>query len=730
MIVFYRFWLSCLMFRLFFLLILIGISLNSFASEAQQCGACHQKELTDWLDSDHSKAMNVATDKTVLGDFNNTTFEHFNQKATFYKQDNKFFIKFQENKKPIVYEVAYVFGHFPLQEYLIKTERGKMQVFPFAWDSRDKLSGGHRWYPIYPDEEISSQDRLHWLQPLQNWNGMCADCHSSGLRRNYDSEKDSFSTEWNEINVSCQSCHDHIDDSHYTDNVPTLTALSKSEQKGIGNWLLGKDDKIASWNGPERDNSFMERCFACHSLRTPLTNGISPSEPFLSQFKPALLATPQYHVDGQIQDEVYVYGSFLQSKMFEAGVNCNDCHNPHTAKVKVEGNGLCLQCHKASEYDDIKHHHHEPNTQGSQCVNCHMPANTYMGVDKRRDHSFRIPAPHLTDTFGTPNACNSCHNDKSTQWTLDSVKEWHGSPQFYPAEMQYISLLSGENLTPNSLFSLAKNTALPDIKRATVVSLFPASIQNLAYKYAKMLANDESALVRLAFADISFLVDKHRRIELLKALIADEYKAVRVSAAEQLIASGEVALISTKVLNELYEATQQSLWRGEGNLNASLIQANQGNLEKARAFLEAGISRDPFFVPNYINLANLYRSLGDSTSEALLLAKGLDTNQNSSLMHYAEGKRLIRSQDLQTAIMHFTAANNIDPNNSNYLYILSLALDKAGKTARAVALLKSQTSAVVSTFELLQLGLNFSQKLGLRAEYAYFREELEKIQRQ
>lgn len=719
------------MLRLLFLITLLNISLNAFASEAQQCGACHQKELTDWLESDHRKAMAIASESTVLGDFNNNTFEHFNQKAKFYKKDKRFFVEFQEGKtEPKVYEVSYVFGHFPLQEYLIKTERGKMQVFPFAWDSRDKSNGGQKWYPIYPDEEITRQDRLHWLQPLQNWNGMCADCHSSGLKKNYDSEKDSFNTVWYEINVSCQSCHGQLSDSHYANNRSSHSALSKSEQTNIGNWLLGKDEKIASWKGPKRDNSFMDSCFACHSLRTPLTDGITPSEPFLSQFKPSLLTTPQYHADGQIRDEVYVYGSFLQSKMYEAGVNCNDCHNPHTSKVKVEGNGLCLQCHKASEYDDIKHHQHKPNSQGSQCVNCHMPTNTYMGVDKRRDHSFKVPAPHLTEKFGTPNACDSCHEDKSPQWAQDNIKEWHGSSApLHPAEMQYVLLLSGDTLTINSHFSLAKNKALSDIKRATVVSLFPASVQTLNYKYAKMLSNDQSPLVRLAFADISYLVDKHKRVELLKKLLTDEYKAIRVTAAEQLIASGEVALISTTVLDELHEASEQSLWRGEGNLNASLIQANQGNFEKAKDFLEAGINRDPFFEPNYINLANLYRSLGDSAAEASTLKKGLEANQQSSLMHYVEGMRLIRSQDVKTAISHFITANGIEPSNSNYLYILSLALDKAGQTKRAVELLQTRTSAVANRYELLQLGLNFSQKLGLRTEYAYFRRELEKVQR-
>ena len=717
------------MFPRLLLLILTSIVFNAFASEAEQCGSCHQKQLSDWLTSDHSKAMDVASEATVKGDFDNAVFEHFNQKATFFKRDGKFFIRFEENEQTTNYEVSYVFGHYPLQEYLIKTERGKMQVFPFAWDSREESNGGQKWYPIYPDEEISQQDRLHWLQPLQNWNGMCADCHSSGLQRNYDSERDSFETVWNEVNVSCQSCHGNLDEGHYGKKETPHSALTKNEQKNIGNWLLGEGEKIASWNGPKRDNSFMDSCFACHSLRAPLTDGITPSKPFLSQFKPALLTTPQYHVDGQIQDEVYVYGSFLQSKMYEAGVNCNDCHNPHTAKVKVEGNGLCLQCHKASEFDVVKHHRHEPDTEGSQCISCHMPTNTYMGVDKRRDHSFHIPAPSVSEKFDTPNACNSCHEDKSTKWAKDNLVKWHGAPASpHPAQMQYMLLLSGERLTPNRHLALAKNTSLPAIKRATVVSLLPNTLQALPYNYAKVLASDNSPLVRLAFADVSFLVDKNKRHQLLKPLLNDQFKAIRIASAEQLIALGEVSLISTNVLSEMSEASEQALWRGEGNLNASLVYANTGNFDKAKELLQAGISKDPFFEPNYINLANLYRSLGKEHVEASTLKNGLKNNPQSALVNYAEGMRLIRAQDIETAVIHLTRANELEPRNSNYLYILILALDKAGNTHRAVEILKDKIKAVDNQFELLQLGLNFSQKLGLRIEYTHFQNELKKAQ--
>ena len=713
------------------LLGLILISFHTFANESNACGECHKKELNDWLESDHNKAMEIATEATVKGDFNNATFKHYQQTATFSNKNGAFFIHFKENDSESDYEVKYVFGHYPLQQYLIETERGKLQVFPFAWDSRPSSQGGQRWYPNYPDENISPQDRLHWLQPLQNWNGMCADCHSSGLKRNYDQQNDTFNTVWNEINVSCQSCHGEMESSHYENNKTSHASLSEEEQKNLGNWLLGEGQKIAAWVGPQRDNAFMDNCFGCHSLRTPLNDGIVPNEPFLDQFKPSLLRIPQYHVDGQISDEVYVYGSFLQSKMYQAGVNCSDCHNPHTAKVKVEGNGLCLQCHKAASYDVEQHHHHKPNTDSAMCVNCHMPSNTYMGVDERRDHSFKIPAPDMSERFDIPNACTGCHQEQSNQWANKKLQEWHGTNSHTSqAEIHYMELLSGHIFSQTRHMALAKNTSLPPIQRATVVSLMPNTFQQLPLNYASILAKDPSPLVRLAFVDISYLVNEYQREGVLSPLLKDNVKAIRIAAAEQLIALGATQSVSKDIIQEVMNASQQTLWRGEGNLNASLIHANQGNYDKAKEYLEQGISKDPFFEPNYINLANLYRSFGNNASEQAVFKQGLDANPNSALLHYGEGMRLIRTQHLKTAISHLEQAYELEPGNDNYLYILALALDKAGDTNIAIQKIRSCMSSIDNKQQLLSLGLNFSQKLGLRTEYFYFRKQLEQLSTQ
>jgi hypothetical protein len=181
----------------------------------------------------------------------------------------------------------------------------------------------------------------------------------------------------------------------------------------------------------------IEVCAACHARRQSLTSQSSaPGDRFLDNFVPALLRTGLYHADGQILDEVYVYGSFLQSRMHGAGVRCTDCHERHRLGILAEGNALCTRCHnpegtprfptlKPGQFDSPAHHFHRDGSDGAQCANCHMPARTYMGVDPRRDHSFRVPRPDLSARLGTPNACTLCHDDKTDAWATEQVRAWY-----------------------------------------------------------------------------------------------------------------------------------------------------------------------------------------------------------------------------------------------------------------------------------------------------------------
>jgi predicted CXXCH cytochrome family protein len=691
---------------------------------SQQCIGCHTKSQHDWQQSDHANAMAIADGISVLGDFNNTDAEHYGQKAHFFIKNNRYQVSISYDEKKDTYPIKYTFGHFPLQQYLVETEKGKLHVLPFAWDSREKLEGGQRWYHNYNHEEIRPEDRLHWRQPLQNWNGMCADCHSDGLVRNYDADENTFDSQFDNINVGCLSCHGnmstHANEAKKGDTRADATSLSQP----TGQWLRSVGDKMAHWEGERRDNSFMDGCFACHSLRAPLTDGFKANIPFLDQFTPQLPTAPNYHADGQIKEEVYVYGSFLQSKMFVAGVNCLDCHDKHTMKLKVEGNGLCLQCHGAEVYNVKSHHQHEDNSTGAQCANCHMPENRYMGVDDRRDHSFKSPRPDLSLTFDTPNACTKCHDDKSNQWANDKLYSWHGKPEDILASKNFLMLLnSGQALSLQQHLSILNDEKLDVISRASAIQLLSYTTQTLTIDILTRYLSHKEPLFRLNSATVAAMLPPSDKVKYLAPLLKDEYKAVRVSAARSLLSSEIFQADQTvfgQAFKELLFATKVNSWRGEGMANQGVIAIEMNNPSEAEKAFKKAIKIEPYFEAAYINLADIYRAQQKPFQSNSVLSKGIKNNPKSANLHYSYGLYFVRQKQITKAITFFVKAMTLMPENSQYAYTYILALDGAGQSQQALGKLKALMTDYQNNEQLKELGLYLSQKLQSKVDYDWF----------
>jgi len=709
------------------------------ATDPQHCVGCHQAAVSSWQQSDHAKAMNIATAKTVLADFNDSKTSHYSQNARFFINKKQYFVELTHEKKTEIHQIKYTFGHFPLQQYLVATTNGKYQILPFAWDSRPKTEGGQRWFVIYKNEDIKKQDRLHWQQPLQNWNGMCADCHSDGLKRNYTPENNHFNTTFDNINVGCQSCHGKMNE--HTKNTTSKPKSARTQPNIVNNWLRKIGEDTASWQGVKRDNLFMETCFACHSLRSPLTDGINPEIPFLEQFTPNLITPSLYHADGQIKEEVYVYGSFLQSKMYQAGVNCIDCHDAHTMKIKVPDNGLCLQCHSGEKFNQPTHTHHKANSEGNQCVNCHMPSNRYMGVDDRRDHSFKIPRPDLSITHNTPNACINCHEDKDNIWAAKNLEQWHGKPKKMSLTYQYfLKLQTGNPITLTQHLAVINDVNLSEIIRASALSTLANSINTPANTLSSKKSNEtpnilltkqiqiwvksDKPLIRLALAQNGNLVPMEQRHLVFATLLADPYKAIRVAAADHLVGNILVANSNAKTmetaLKELLAANNTNAWRGEGHLNQSMVHYRLGQTEKTIASLKRAINVDPYFNASYINLADLYKSLGDKANEANTFQQALKAMPQDAIVHYSYGLYLIRNKQAKSAIAAFKKAVKLDPSNAQFIYLYALALDSVGKTKQATMHLRMMINKANNPQQLAQLGLNFSQKLNDAKSYQFF----------
>jgi len=699
----------------------------------KNCVSCHQQSHEQWQQSDHAKAMAIADKNSVLANFNNVDVKHYGQKAHFFIKDNQYQVRISYDGKIDSYEVKYVFGHYPLQQYLVETQKGRLQVLPFAWDSRTKADGGQRWYHNYSHEEIRPEDRLHWRQPLQNWNGMCADCHSDGLKRNYDSDKNQFDSTFDNINVGCLSCHGDLsehgkeqDKKQGKEEEKSKTKVRNGVTQPLGNWVRELAYKTAKWQGAKRDNSFMDNCFACHALRAPLTDGIKPNKPFLDQFMPQLPTAPNYHADGQIKEEVYVYGSFLQSKMYGKGVNCLDCHDKHTMKLKIEGNGLCLQCHGAEVYNVKLHHQHQESSAGAQCVNCHMPTTRYMGVDDRRDHSFKIPRPDLSTTFNTPNACIKCHDDKSNQWASKNLEKWHGKPKALSKSMLYLMALnSGQAINLEDHLLIIADTELDVISRASALQMLSLTSQMITIEILKPYLTHQEDLLRLSAATAALLLSPELKVLHLSPLLSDKYQAIRVAAARSLL-TNKIAekhqQAFSDALAELLASNELTSWRGEGRANQGLLALEQSQVLKAEKAFQGAIVVEPYFDTGYINLADLYRSQQRSAELASVLVKGMKRLPKSGALKYAYGLQLVRVKQHSKALEFFEQATLVEPQSPQYLYAFILSLDSQGQTTKAIQKLQKRIGNYSDKQQLKELGLYLAQKTRNRQMYNWFNE--------
>ena len=636
----------------------------------QACKECHQQQFEDWLDSDHAKAMSKATKGSVLGDFSNTSFEGSSGKAIFSSTNGKFNIMLETTDNITQYPVEFTFGHWPLQQYLIPTSNGKYQVFPYAWDSRISAEHGQRWIDIF-DEVTSSSDRLHWLQPLQNWNGMCADCHSTELIRNYSPEVDTFNTQSKVINVSCSACHS-LPENHAQQNTEPATGITASPSV----WQRDDNERIAKLVKPAGHTVTMDTCFACHSLRSPMTDGFSSDTSFHDQFTPELLRYPLYHPDGQINEEVFVYGSFMQSKMAAVGVTCTDCHNPHNGKVQQSDNGLCSQCHSEEVFNTSNHHKHNAGP-GAQCVDCHMPAKTYMKVDDRRDHSFHVPNLIISRTFETPLVCDSCHQDKGKAW-VDRNFDWSTAP--HQDLIDYAGIISGKKNqhSPARWLELFYSDHLDDMKRATLISQARYLTQINEFERLEPLLKHPNIPIRRATVQLMENYPVLMKQPMLFPMLDDESLSVRLAVTEALTGSRIAKEFEPQFLEnlgDLISMYQQQSWRGEGRLSLSnlytkLQQTSQDRtfITKAQAELRQAIAIEPYYDIAYINLADIYRALGNEREVFSILTSGIEQIKGSGYLHYSLGLHYIRVRNSTDALQEFMNAYAIDPDNAQFKY--------------------------------------------------------------
>jgi predicted CXXCH cytochrome family protein len=711
----------------------------------QVCAGCHQPEAKLWSGSHHDKAMQRASEETVLGDFSGATLTHFGATSTFFRKDGKFFVNTSgADGKPRDFEIAYTFGVYPLQQYLVAFPGGRYQALPLAWDSRPKADGGQRWFHLYPKEAIQPGDPLYWTGMNQTWNYMCADCHSTGLRRNYDLASDSYKTSWSDIDVSCEACHGpgsrHVAWASAPAGGPADASkglVAYLADRGGGRFVLDPGAATAHRTAPRESNAEIETCAFCHARRHEIAASFGYGRPLLDSAVPSLLEAGVYFPDGQIQEEDYEYGSFLQSRMYAMGVTCSNCHEPHGLKLRAAGNQVCAQCHRPASFDTTAHHHHQPGSAGAECANCHMPTRTYMVIDARRDHAIRIPRPDLSAALGTPNACTNCHADRSAAWAAGQVAGWYGPNR--RAEPHYGAIIDagrkGEPGADAALAALILDGQQPGIVRATGLSLLPGFAADIGPDEIKAYlagVGDGDPLVRMAAIDALAPFAPEQRAAVAAPLLDDKVAAVRIAAARALAAAPAGALTPDQQAAlerdsaELIAAERASAERPEAQLTIGASEAEAGNFAAAEAAYRAGLRLDPRSAPLMVNLADLYRAVNQDSRAEPVLRQAIAAAPDYAPAYHALGLLLARSHDMPGALAALQKAVVLAPEDGRYAYVYAIALNSAGKVPDAVAVLKQAGARHPADADILSALATISRDSGDRAAAIAYAEQLVK----
>ncbi|WP_067582919.1 multiheme c-type cytochrome [Endozoicomonas ascidiicola] len=676
------------------------------------CMNCHQSEYQAWLGSDHQKAMQHANKLTVQGNFANKRFQYNEFQYQFQTEGDLFVIVADDqNGKAARYEVLYTFGVDPLQQYLVETGNGRLQALPVAWDTRPSEQGGQRWFHIYPDENLDYTDSLHWTGLNQNWNYMCADCHSTNLQKNYDTESEQFKTTWSEISVGCEACHgpgaEHI---QWSNNPQTLQT---DDSKGLSIQFLPSSlwaktltnlttEQLDSRQLSQKSQE-LEVCARCHSRRTPVSETDYSNFDFGNHFNLSLLTPELYHVDGQIKDEVFEHGSFLQSKMYDRGVTCSNCHDPHSQKLKLPKAQVCSQCHDSRVYDTQKHTLHPSPTTGSHvittiiskqpdCLDCHMPARNFMVIDGRRDHSFRIPRPDLTVAIDTPNACQNCHSEQSPQWAADVIKQSTGkSPHSFQTFPEVFSRADkGAPDAAKALIKLIRDVQQPDIVRATALQRLRPYLHQQSSDIVIESLNSPSDLVRHSAVQLASMLPPNDRQTYLLPLLKDPLLPIRIEAARTL---GTIPIhqldshAATLLGNALREFENSQAFNGdrpESHLNLGNLAREQQLLDKAVKHYQQALNLDQRFSPARVNLIETIRRLDGEQQSLRTLNKALLLTPEDPALHMARGFAMVRQKQPASALKNFAKAVSMAPENTRYLYIYGVALQTAGEKTLAI----------------------------------------------
>ncbi|KIN89506.1 cytochrome c3 family protein [Thauera sp. SWB20] len=635
----------------------------------RDCLACHPDQADAWAESKHRHAMQPATAQTVLGDFGEAGSGevHFGEGAAaarFYRRGGDFMVAAQgPDGRTQALAVSHVFGIRPLQQVLLPQQGGRLQAFTIAWDTTRKA-----WFSLHADGPVAPGDNLHWSGRYQNWNLMCGECHTTAYRKGYDDEHDRYATTWAEANVGCQACHG------------AGRAHAESARRRAAAGERGQAPLPTPNRALAGAHAQVDQCATCHARRTRLVEDAVAGAPLFDQFIPDNLRPGLYHADGQQLDEVFEYGSYRQSRMYQAGVACTDCHDPHRGRLRAEGNALCTACHnpapdrgrfpglQAKDYDAPSHHFHRGGGAGSQCVDCHMPSRNYMVVHPRRDHAIRVPRPDLGARTGAPDACTGCHADRGAEWAAAAIERHHGKRTHPPHYGEILAAArAGAPGAAAGLAALARDAAVAAIVRASAIEQL-AQLDAGAVPAAAL--RDPDPALRTSAAAAFALRPAEERLAQLAPLLADPVRAVRITAARALADLPATALApelqdrQRAALAEFVAAQQAMADMPNAQLNLAGLALAQRDALVAEQRLRRALQREPALDSARLGLATLLAQTRREDEAERVLRDGLARATSPGELHLALGLLAGQRQRWEEAARELRAADALLPGHA------------------------------------------------------------------